>query len=134
MTESKSVELIKDNAYSAIVTDDSLTCNYGEAKRIIEDLESHVDRLIGELEEEIAIGHLKGRNPWISVDERLPDDYVNVLVRSTDTSQPVCVSQYHVANGPYPSYWDYPAWSGPGHALQGVFCWMPIPPLPDTDQ
>jgi hypothetical protein len=87
--------------------------------------ETEADRSL-ELEKRIA--ELEAAQRWVSVDERLPDDYENVItyVRHPKGPTAIDISGYSLKYGwSYPVKWEY----GPLYATH----WMPLPPPPDTD-
>lgn len=57
---------------------------------------------------------------WISVDKRLPDDGMTVLVAAPGASEPVWLGYYE----------DRWYWENHEHVRQNVTHWMPLPELP----
>jgi hypothetical protein len=73
------------------------------------------------------IAELEAAQQWVSVGERLPDDYENVItyVRHPKGPTAIDISGYSVKYGwSYPVKWEY----GPLYATH----WMPLPPPPVT--
>ena len=89
-----------------------------DALEYIQQLENH----IGELTEKVA--QLEAAQPkWISAEEMLPDDCIDVLV-FTRIGYTSSISIAHALKG---------RWFSKGIPVETVTHWMPIPQLPKED-
>ncbi len=77
---------------------------------------------------------------WVSVSDRFPDSYKNVLVfadnKGTNEPKPYSIAMW-IGNkwdfiNHYPSMENYGAWQDIGYPMhsEDVTHWMPLPPIP----